>query len=228
MDSTRNSPNVVELRGSSRIVSDFFGKLQDPMGPFWIQSITDFFSEYSIHSILYQRGIYPAEDFQVRKKYGLNMMVSINEEVNAYVKKIMSQLQKWIKSGGLSKLVIVISSKDSGKVVERWQFDVKIAEKQETSHDQEEPRPKLKEEVQREIQTVIRQITAAVTFLPQLDNGDHSFNVLVYTDGESVVPNEWIDSDPKDVEGDNVENVNFRNFSTDKHKVGALVSYSLT
>ena len=36
----------------------------------------------------------------------------------------MSQLDKWMVGGKISKLVIVITDKDTGDHVERWQFDV--------------------------------------------------------------------------------------------------------
>lgn len=36
----------------------------------------------------------------------------------------MSQLNKWMVSGKISKLVVVITSKETGEHVERWQFDV--------------------------------------------------------------------------------------------------------
>jgi mitotic spindle assembly checkpoint protein MAD2 len=38
----------------------------------------------------------------------------------------MSQLDRWMKYGKISKLVIVITSKETGEHVERWQFDVQI------------------------------------------------------------------------------------------------------
>lgn len=72
----------------------------------------------------FQRGVYPAEDFTAVKKYGLNMLVSSDDQVRAYIKKIMSQLDKWMIGGKISKLVIVITNKDTGEHVERWQFDV--------------------------------------------------------------------------------------------------------
>jgi len=72
----------------------------------------------------FQRGVYPAEDFTAVKKYGLNMLVSSDDQVRAYIKKIMSQLDKWMVGGKISKLVIVITNKDTGEHVERWQFDV--------------------------------------------------------------------------------------------------------
>lgn len=42
--------------------------------------------------ILYQRNIYPAEDFKMVKKYGLNMLVSTDDSLQSYLRKIMSQL----------------------------------------------------------------------------------------------------------------------------------------
>lgn len=94
----------LSLKGSSKLVSDFF--------------------EYSINTILFQRGVYPAEDFTPVKKYGLNMLVSSDDQVKAYIKKIMGQLSKWMIGGKISKLVVVITSKETGEHVERWQFDV--------------------------------------------------------------------------------------------------------
>ena len=38
----------------------------------------------------------------------------------------MSQLNKWMLSSKISKLVVVITSKETGETVERWQFDVQI------------------------------------------------------------------------------------------------------
>lgn len=52
------------------------------------------------------------------------MMVSLDDQVKAYVKKIMSQLNKWVQKSKISKLVIVVTSKETGEHLERWQFDV--------------------------------------------------------------------------------------------------------
>jgi len=45
-------------------------------------------------SVLYQRGIYPPEDFKVVKKYGLNVLVTTDDEVKNYIKRIMGQLSR--------------------------------------------------------------------------------------------------------------------------------------
>lgn len=83
---------------------------------------------------------------------------------------------------------------------------------------------KTEAEIQAEIAALFRQITASVTFLPQL-SGDCTFNVLVYADADSDVPVEWGDSDAKEIV--NGERVQLRGFSTTSHRVETLVSYRL-
>ncbi|CAH0051554.1 unnamed protein product [Clonostachys solani] len=215
----KSKTHKLSLKGSSRLVAEFF--------------------QYSIHSILFQRGVYPAEDFAAVKKYGLNMLVSSDDQVKAYIKRIMSQLDKWMVGGKISKLVIVITDKDTGEHVERWQFDVQIfqptkskSKSRTPATDQENSAQggaaaapdKTEQEIQAEIAAIFRQITASVTFLPQL-SGDCTFNVLVYADADSDVPVEWGDSDAKEIE--NGERVQLRGFSTANHRVDTLVSYRL-
>lgn len=47
-----------------------------------------------------------------------------------------------------------------------------------------------------EIQAIIRQITASVTFLPLLQDAC-TFDLLIYTDNDVSVPQAWEESDPK-------------------------------
>ena len=51
-------------------------------------------------------------------------VVTADDQVKAYIKKIMGQLKEWMYGGKISKLVVVITSKETGEHVERWQFDV--------------------------------------------------------------------------------------------------------
>ncbi|KAL8925125.1 MAG: hypothetical protein Q9208_003630 [Pyrenodesmia sp. 3 TL-2023] len=192
----------LSLKGSSKLIAEFF--------------------EYSVNTILFQRGVYPAEDFTAVKKYGLNMLVTSDDQVKAYIKKIMSQLNKWMVAGKISKLVVVITSKETGEHVERWQFDLLHRLTFGHSETDQLPPEKTEKEIQSEIQSIFRQITASVTFLPQLD-GNCTFNVLVYADADSDVPIEWGDSDAKEIK--NGEKVQLRSFSTTNHRVDTLVSY---
>jgi mitotic spindle assembly checkpoint protein MAD2 len=169
------------------------------------------------------------------------MMVTLDDQVKAYIKKIMSQLSKWMQKSKISKLVIVVTSKETGEHVERWQFDVNIfndpsksskSEKSGSTGDKENSTPrgdaasaeseKSETEIQQEIQALFRQITASVSFLPMLD-GNYTFTVLVYADADSEVPLEWGDSDAKEVK--NAEKVMLRSFSTNSHRIDTVVSY---
>lgn len=81
---------------------------------------------------------------------------------------------------------------------------------------------KSQKEIQKEIQAIIRQITASVTFLPLLDE-PCTFDLLVYTDADTDVPRKWEESDPKYIT-DSTE-VRLRSFTTKVHKVDAMVAY---
>ena len=78
------------------------------------------------------------------------------------------------------------------------------------------------ESVQREIQAIIKQITATQTFLPLLPDYC-SFDLLVYTNADASVPQSWEMSDPKLVV--NATNVKLRSFATHVHKVDTSVAY---
>ena len=50
-----------------------------------------------------------------------------DDQVKAYIKKIISQLNKWMVGQKISKLVIVFTGKETGENLERWQFDVQLS-----------------------------------------------------------------------------------------------------
>lgn len=199
------SLSKLALKGSSKIVADYF--------------------EFAIHSILFQRGIYPSEDFITVRKYDLPMLVSADDEVKAYIGKIMAQVKKWIYGGRLSKLVVVIINKATTDSIERWEFSL------DTSEDGEQEIVKSREDIQKEIQAIIRQITASVSYLPFLRDDEYTFNVLVYTDPSyqtKNIPCEWADThgDGKMIQGE-ADSVKFSTFHTNLHNVGTAVSYKL-
>lgn len=83
-------------------------------------------------------------------------------------------------------------------------------------------RSKSAKEIQGEIQAIIRQITASVTFLPLLEE-PCTFDLLVYTDDDAEVPRAWEESDPRYI-AQSAE-VRLRSFTTTIHKVAPTVSY---
>ncbi|EPZ36287.1 mitotic spindle assembly checkpoint protein MAD2A [Rozella allomycis CSF55] len=200
--------SVISLRGSAEIITEFF-------------TLTGNILFVYARSILFQRGIYPPEDFKKIKCYGLSLLVSCDSSLQAYLSKVMAQLTCWLEQKALQRFVLVLSDIDSRHVVERWQFDVFVEDCSNNTNG------KKLEEIRKEIQAVIRQITASVTFLPILE-GNYSFDLLVYTDKKKTteIPEEWEDSDSRYVQ--NADHVRLRSFSTSFHKVEPTVAYKVT
>jgi mitotic spindle assembly checkpoint protein MAD2 len=74
-----------------------------------------------------------------------SQLVTSDDQVKAYIKKIMSQLNKWMTGGKISKLVVVITSKETGENVERWQFDVQLFNKLSKKSSKDASKPSGKE-----------------------------------------------------------------------------------
>ncbi|KAI5954730.1 MAD2 [Candida theae] len=202
------SASKLALKGSSKIVSDYF--------------------EFAINSILFQRGIYPAEDFITVRKYDLPMVINNDDDVKNYISNIMKQLKKWIYGKKITKLVVVIVSTSTGESIERWEFNIETKDNDEGDDQHENGGDKKsKNEIQKEIRAIIRQVTSSVSYLPVLRDDEYTFNVLVYTDKDTNIPIQWCDTngDGRILEGDNVDEIDFASFSTDKHKVKTSVSY---
>ncbi|KAF0686368.1 Aste57867_21812 [Aphanomyces stellatus] len=197
MKGTTQTP--ITLKGSAEIVMEFFG--------------------FSINNILYQRGIYPPESFTRVSKYGLAMVVTADEKLRAFLKNVLDQLAGWLVEGQVQKLVLVVENAATEVILERWVFDI-YAEPETPAGARESTKPVS--EIMREIQAIMRQITASVSFLPLLTE-QCTFDLLVYTDKDVHVPQTWEESDPRMVE--NSVQVRLRSFSTNVHKVDAMVAY---
>lgn len=230
---TTDTKTIIALKGSVAIVSEFFFT--------------------AINSILYQRGIYTPETFRRESKYGLTVLTTTDEGLLTYLNSVMEQMENWLLNGNVQRLVVVVTGVDSGETLERWQFNVSVDKVAGKDHDIAEGGNNENEdvnhgggeneqnddalgkkrggsnnggkslkEIHNEIQAIIRQITASVTFLPLL-NEPCSFDLLVYTDKDAVVPQKWEDSDPRYIM--NSQNVKLRSFTTSVHKVESMVTY---
>mmetsp|Transcript_9097 Transcript_9097/g.16796 ORF Transcript_9097/g.16796 Transcript_9097/m.16796 type:complete len:218 (-) Transcript_9097:1960-2613(-) len=210
MATAQTTSNEITLKGSTAIVSEFFG--------------------YSINSILYQRGIYPPETFKRVSKYGLALLVTQDEFLVQYLENVLKQLEEWLMNGTVQKLVLVVTGCETKQVLERWVFNVE-ADNATPAGDQNAPTGanslpatsnKSEKEIFSEIQAIIRQITASVTFLPLLQEAC-TFDLLVHTDVESEIPQLWEESDARVIT--NATDVKLRSFTTKIHKVDTCVSY---
>ena len=145
----------ISLRGSVDLVQEFF--------------------EYAINSILYQRGIYPPEEFRRVAKYGLSMMVASDDGLQTYLKKILAQLKTWLEEGDVQRLVVVVTGVETNETLERWTFAVNACDTENAAPSQSAD----VKAVTKQIQAIIRQITASVTFLPLLDEACADLDALV-------------------------------------------------
>jgi mitotic spindle assembly checkpoint protein MAD2 len=185
-------------------------------------------------------GIYQPETFKRESKYGLTVLTTTDDGLLKYLAQVMAQVESWLLNGDVQRLVVVVSGVDSGETLERWQFNVALDAEDNNNGEgvasgEENQRPnntnteskknknnnpptkknnnnkKTMKEIHGEIQAIIRQITASVTFLPLL-NEPCSFDLLVYTKKEAAVPKKWEDSDPCYIM--NSQEVKLRSFTT--------------
>jgi mitotic spindle assembly checkpoint protein MAD2 len=83
---------------------------------------------------------------------------------------------------------------------------------------------KTENEIHNEIAALMRQITSSVSFLPLLEDAC-TFDLLLYTNQDVVVPSAWEESDPRYIT--NSEQVRLRSFTTKIHRVEATVAYKV-
>ena len=165
--SSTDTRTIITLKGSVKIVSEFFFT--------------------AVNSILYQRGIYQPETFRREEKYGLTVLTTTESGLLTYLNQVMGQMEQWLLAGDVQKLVLVVAGIDSGETLERWQFNVSVDEdaKRKTmvgGNDENNPHTsnncvppvagesfskksqKSLKEIHGEIQAIIRQITASVSY----------------------------------------------------------------
>lgn len=160
------------------------------------------------------------------------MLVTTDDGLKKYLSQVLSQISQWLLNKDLQKLVLVVTSVDTGEVLERWVFNIEADESVTIDRYinttfcnhilNSGSKIKSEKEIHREIQAIIRQITASVTFLPLLE-GPCTFDLLVYTNKNTKVPQSWEESDPKFIQ--NSTEVRLRSFTTKVHKVDTLVSF---
>lgn len=147
------------------------------------------------------------------------MLVTTDEGLKTYLKQVLQQLSGWLMESHVKSLVLVIEGLESKETLERWVFNI---EQDESVNARSDHVVKPKKKITGEIQAIIRQITASVTFLPILEE-QCSFDLLVYTAQDAEVPRAWEESDPKYI-SDSTE-VTLRSFTTKVHKVDSMVAY---
>ena len=190
----------ISLKGSTDLVTDFF--------------------RYAVNAILFQRGVYPADDFHIIKKYGQTVLITRDLALESYLEQILEKIGTLLLTG-VTQLVVSVISKESRTPLERWVFDINLVEQSLQGAQTTKPEAMI----QAEIRSIIRQIVSTVTFLPIIDEPT-AFNILVHIQESADVPaNEWVDKDPLAMEASKSQEVNLRSFSTDVHRIKTMVSW---
>lgn len=121
---------------------------------------------------------------------------------------------------------MVITNAHSKEVLECWDFKVQC----EPSTDGENVDPnnptsnKELKRIQQEIGSVMRQISATVSYLPLLDC-ICSFDILIHTVKDCEVPEKWNETGAVTIQ--NPQTVKLRSFSTGLHQMDTVVNYKL-
>ncbi|KAE8247993.1 hypothetical protein A4X06_0g4035 [Tilletia controversa] len=214
LSSSAGQRTHLTLKGSTTIVHEFFA--------------------FSLQSILYQRGIYPSEDFKMVKKYGLQLLAAADEALAEYIAASMDGVAEALKQGSLRRLVIAVIDKETGETRERWQFSVEITgppveegkENQAPAKDAPAEHKMTDAQVKTKIAAIMKQITTTNTFLPLLDD-PCTFEILAYTDANAAMPSTlWSEADSaRLIAPEQTEQVRLRSFSTAMHRVEAMVAY---
>ena len=130
----------ISLKGSAKIVSEFFC--------------------FAVQSVLWQRGVYPEDQFERKHEYDTVLQVTKDPKLKDYLANVLGQVESWAAQGTLQQLVMVIAKVESNETLERWVFNV---ETDKSALEDGKPREKSRKELRSEIGAIMRQITSSVT-----------------------------------------------------------------
>ncbi|XP_053668331.1 mitotic spindle assembly checkpoint protein MAD2A-like [Anopheles marshallii] len=181
--------------------------------------------KYSVHSIIYQRGIYPSEDFLPEEYNGVPMMVSRNSKIKYCIEQIMGEVKELIMKQLIFKITVCFITLDKSEIIERWDFNIKPQYENEEVSTSYKPLPKI----QSEIREVMRQIISTVSFLPCLEERC-TFDIILHTASNVFVKHpimlkEYLEEDAASIEIQNAQTLYLKQFSTGFNKVDTQVVY---
>ncbi|XP_023016755.1 mitotic arrest deficient 2 [Leptinotarsa decemlineata] len=195
----QKSKTAITLKGSAAIVCDYLN--------------------YGINSILFQRGLYPPENFKAEENYGLTILMSTDDKIKQFLSTTLGQLKDWLIERTVNKIAVVITNVKTLEVMERWDFKV---EYEGDTNDSEQVSEKPLKQIKNEIRDVLKQIASSVAYLPLLDCLC-SFDIQIYTKSDVKLPEEWAEAQPANIK--NAQSVKMRSFTTNIHKMETVVTY---
>ncbi|XP_017048520.1 mitotic spindle assembly checkpoint protein MAD2A [Drosophila ficusphila] len=206
MSTAQATKNCITLKGSAQIIVEYL--------------------KYGINSILFQRGIYPAEDFDNTQQYGLTILMSKDPKIQTFLQNVLSQTEEWLAKNMINKISMVITNAHTKEVLECWDFKMQAELGDgDTSDISKVTTSKELSRIQNEIRDVMRQISATVSYLPLLDC-ICTFDVMIHTLQNTELPAKWDETGAIIIQ--NAQAVQLRSFSTGLHKVDTVVNYKMS
>lgn len=181
------------------------------------------FLEYAINTILSQRGIYPAEDFEKVQQYGSTILLSKNSKIEEFLQKVLNQIEIFLNHNELEKVSMVIVNARTKENLECWEFNINVSGDVSGANKENFYNTKDFKSIQLEMDSVMRQISASVCYLPIL-RIICSFDVLLHTKETSEQPEKWVETNFEDI-GGHMQSVPFSAISTGVHSINMAVSY---
>lgn len=145
--------------------------------------------------------------------------------MNIFIFNFFFLFSEWLSKNELDKVSLVITNAHSKEVLECWEFQVQCENAQENADPNNPTSNKELKRIQQEIGSVMRQISATVSYLPLLDC-ICSFDILIHTIKDCELPEKW--NETNDVAIQNSQTVKLRSFSTGLHQVDTVVNYKLS
>ncbi|KAF8598184.1 spindle assembly checkpoint protein [Ceratobasidium sp. AG-I] len=177
------------------------------------------FLYYAVNSILFYRGVYESEDFRAVTKYEQDLVITRDDEVTKFLDKFFKQVEVWLGQNLIHRVILVIVSKDTGKTLERWVFNL-------------EPHtgPANLDKIQHKIQATLKQLKATIPIFPDI-NEPTVFNLLAVAKDEPLktidgqAQEEWTDAHPHAIDAEARDQTALRGFNTMDTKVDMNVVY---
>ena len=172
--------------------------------------VTEFVG-FALNSVLYHRGLYPANTFQEVQRHGVPLWITVNETVKLYLTGVLSQIAEWLAGHQVKKILLPIKPIGSSDPLEVWTFTIQTAQNTGKAGD-----------LGKDLQEMTRQISASVTFLPEKTR-DCTFEIYVLTEQDCEEPSQWTETKPVRWSGGQV--LPLRAFTAPCHKVTTEVLY---
>ncbi|CAE6401002.1 unnamed protein product [Rhizoctonia solani] len=176
------------------------------------------FLYYAVNSILFYRGVYESEDFHAVSKYEQDLVITVHDAVADFLNRFFRQVEEWLEQKLIHRVILVIVSKNTGKTLERWVFNLE-------PHDG----PPNLDKIHHKIQATLKQLKATIPIFPEIKEPT-VFNLLAVKkdDPQSAgapTRENWVDAHAHAIPAENREQAAMRGFNVNDSKLDMNVVY---